>query len=338
MRHKVCTVDSGQWNNGLQIVRLENDLLSVEVFPQLGAKIWSFVHKPSGTNLLWHNPRLAPAPVHYGAKFDDNWPGGWDELIPTDVPYTFPNGDVLPDHGEVWSQSSDWQVVSETADSVTVSFVTQGRVLPTRFEKALTLRAGEPLLRVRYAYINQGPRPIHFLWNIHPPLAVSPATRLDVPAQRGILEAWMNEQFEPGLEYEWPYAPDRNGRKVDLSVVPPVSETVADHHYFPNIKEGWYAVTDTGKRVGFGVCFPTQVFPHLWMFRTIGGWRGLNTLILEISNGYSTDLRKGIQQGQCGMVAPGGAIRAEVLAIAYAGITRVARIDPSGKVHPQSGQ
>lgn len=136
MTRAICTIDTREQYNGLQVVRIENDLVSVAILPQLGAKIWSFVHKPSATNLLWQNRRLAPAVVHYGAKFDDNWSGGWDELIPTDIPYAFPNGDVLPDHGEVWSQSSDWHVVCKTAESVTVTFVTQGRVLPTLFEKS----------------------------------------------------------------------------------------------------------------------------------------------------------------------------------------------------------
>jgi hypothetical protein len=338
MTRAICSVDTSGHHNGLQLVHLENDLVSVAVLPQLGAKIWSFIHRPSATDLLWHNPRLGPAPVHYGAKFDDNWPGGWDELIPTDIPYAFSNGDVLPDHGEVWSQCSDWRVVNETEEGVTVTFVTHGRVLPTRFEKELTLRPDEPVLRLRYSYTNQGPRPIQFLWNIHPPLAISPATRLDVPAQRCFVEAWMNEQFAPGLEYQWPYAPDRTGQKIDLRVLPSAMEAVADHHYFPNVKEGWYAATDTTKRVGFGMVFPTQVFPHLWMFRALGGWRGLNTLILEVSNGYPSDLRKAIEAGTCGVVEPGDTVRAEVLALAYAGVSGVDRIDPSGQVHPRLEQ
>lgn len=77
---------------------------------------------------------------------------------------------------------------------------------------------------------------------------------------------------------------------------------------------------------------------HLWMFRAIGGWRGLNTLILEVSNGYPNDLRKAIEGGHCGVVRPGDAVRADVLAVAYAGISGVARIDPSGQVHPRPGQ
>jgi hypothetical protein len=85
------------------------------------------------------------------------------------------------------------------------------------------------MVRVRYSYVNEGPRPIHFLWNIHPALAVSTTTRLDVPARHGLVEAWMNEQFAAGLEYEWPYAPDRSGRNIDLSAVPSPAEAVADH-------------------------------------------------------------------------------------------------------------
>src|SRR5512139_1217139 len=99
---------------GLQVVRLENDLLCIDILPELGAKIYNFVHKPSGRNLLWHNPTLPPAPQQYGAAFDDNWSGGWDELLPNDLPRPAeaPYGDLLPDHGEFWSQAAGWEVVT----------------------------------------------------------------------------------------------------------------------------------------------------------------------------------------------------------------------------------
>jgi hypothetical protein len=127
--------------------------------------IYSFLYKPSGTNLLWQNPRLAPSRVHYGAKFDDNWSGGWDELVPNDIPVPFPSGDVIPDHGEVWSQSARWETMSRSEAEASVSFVHLGRVLPTRFEKGITVRSGEPMMRLHYKYFNEGPRPLHFIWN-----------------------------------------------------------------------------------------------------------------------------------------------------------------------------
>ncbi|HKW96229.1 MAG TPA: hypothetical protein VJN43_00780 [Bryobacteraceae bacterium] len=333
-----CQIETNLEHNGLHIARFENELVSVDVLPQLGAKIYSFVHKASGVNLLWHNPRLAPAPVHYGAKFDDNWSGGWDELVPNDNPCPFPNGDVLPDHGEVWSQATAWQIVKQSEDAVAVRFVSYGRVLPTRFEKELSLRSGESMLRVRYTYENQGPKPVHFVWNVHPALAISAATRLDVPAHDALVAEWMNDQFEPLRRYQWPYAIDRAGEQIDMRVVPPASAAVADAHYFLNVREGWYAVTDTEKRVGFGLVFPTSVFPHVWLFRTAGGWRGLNTLILEASNGCSSNLWKGVETGQCGVLAPGESVHADVFAVAYAGCTGVERIHPDGRIVPRQNQ
>ena len=79
-------IDVNWQYRGLQIIRLENELLSIDVLPELGAKIYNFTHRPSNRNLLWHNPRIPPARQTIGAKFDDVWSGGWDELIPNDIP------------------------------------------------------------------------------------------------------------------------------------------------------------------------------------------------------------------------------------------------------------
>ena len=69
-------LDTDWQYRGMQVLRLENDRLCIDVLPELGAKIYNFVHKPSGHNLLWHNPTLPPARQPYGAAYDDNWSGG----------------------------------------------------------------------------------------------------------------------------------------------------------------------------------------------------------------------------------------------------------------------
>ena len=315
-------------------MRLENRHLRVDILPQLGGKIYSFIHQPSGRDLLWHNPHLAPAMVPFGARFDDSWCGGWDELIPNDVPVAFPNGDVLPDHGEVWSQPAEWQVVEPGGEVAAVRFTSYGRVLPTRFEKLVTLRSGEPFIRLHYKFTNLGSQPVPFLWNIHPPMVVSPDTRLDVPARTGFVDPWNTERFEAGAQFEWPIITSRQGERVDLRLVPPANTSIADFFYLPEVRQGWYAVTDQAAQVGFGLVFPLEVFPHLWLFRSFGGWRGLNTLILEASTGYPNDLKIAQSQGHCAVLAPGAAIEAEVLAVAYAGVTGVQCIDPDGVVYP----
>ena len=322
-------IDVNWQYRGLQVIRLENELLSIDVLPELGAKIYNFTHRPSNRNLLWHNPRIAPARQTMGAKFDDVWSGGWDELIPNDIPTLVFGNEMLPDHGEVWSQPSEWQI---NADRTSVRFVNYGHVLPTVFEKTISLRPGEAHCTVRYRLSNTGREPIDFLWNIHPAMAISPATRLDVPARRGIVENWGTGHFEAGTEYNWPIAVDRSHQKVDMTRVLPAESNLADHHYLPKVSQGWYAVTDTQTKIGFGLVFPTSLFPNLWLFRTFGGWRGLYTLILEVSNGLSSNLALAREMGHCGHLEPSQVIEAEIKAVAYSGYGAVENISPDGNV------
>jgi hypothetical protein len=248
------------------------------------------------------------------------------------MPVAFPNGDLLPDHGEVWSQSNEWQVVEAGGEVAAVCFICYGRVLPTRFEKLVTLRSGEPFIHLHYKYMNFGSQPVPFLWNIHPPMLVSPDTRLDVPARTGTVDPWDTERFEAQAQFEWSFITTRQGERVDLRIVPPSSVSVADFFYLPDVEQGWYAVTDLFAQVGFGLVFPLDVFPHLWLFRSFGGWRGLDTLILEASTGFPNDLKIAQRECHCAVLAPGAAIEAEVLAVAYAGISGVQRINPDGVV------
>ncbi len=62
-------------------------------------------------------------------------------------------------------------------------------------------------------------------------------------------------------------------------------------HYLVDVREGWYAATDQASRRRLRTCASrARAFPHVWLFRALGGWRGLYTLILEASTGYPYDL------------------------------------------------
>ena len=328
-------IDTDWQYRGLQVVRIENENIRLDVLPEVGAKIYNFVHKASNKNLLWHNPRVPPERAVYGSLFDDHWAGGWDELLPNDVPFKIPSGETLPDHGEVWSQASEWRVVEESGDAVAVRFVTHGRILPTRFEKTISLHAGESFCSVQYAYINLGAAPIDFLWNICCPFEISSATRLDIPARRGIIEAtdpWNTLKFNPGTEYEWPYAVTPAGERVDFRTMPPEEAGVTDFQYLPNLASGWFAVTDADAQVGFGMVFPTDVIPHLSLFRSVGGWRGQHLVSVEPSVGYPYDLAVAKENGTAGRIEADAALEAKIKAIAYEGVAAVERIEPDGSV------
>ena len=317
---------------GLQVVQFENEYLCINVLPQLGAKIFDIIHKPSNRNMLWHNTYVPPQVQMFGAHFDDTWSGGWDELIPNDIPTEVLFGDVLPDHGEVWSQPAVWEIVETGEDIAAVRFISHGRVYPTRFEKTIVLRGNESFFRVQYRYTNLGVIPIDFLWNIHPALHSSTSTRLDLPAKRAITDNWSSLLCDGGKEFEWPYLAARSGEKIDLRMMPPKGTKADIHIYMPDIEQGWYAATDTAARIGFGIAFPTDVFPNLWLFRATGCWRGLYTQIVEISNGVSTQLAIARETGDCGHLESGESIQAEIVAVVYTGCTSVKGIESDGHV------
>ncbi|UCB45808.1 MAG: DUF5107 domain-containing protein [Spirochaetota bacterium] len=327
-------IDTNWQYHGLRLVRIENEVLCIDVLPELGAKIYSFIYKPSDRNLLWHHPHILPARQPFGASFDDNWSGGWDELIPNDLPAKAPDGALLPDHGEIWSQPTYWEILTSSANRCEVRFIVHGRVLPTRFEKTICLENRDPFIRIMYSFTNLGTTPIDFLWNIHPALEVTPHTWLDVPAITGMTDPWREDRFQANRSFRWPYVISHNGEKADLRQIVPKESASADMHYLIDIEEGWYAATDRSSMTGFALTFQKSVFPHVWLFRALGGWRGLYTAILEPSTGFPYDLEAAKSKGTCGHLDEGKTIEAQVIATAYSGLSSIARVESDGRIVP----
>ena len=89
-------------STSLRVLHLQNSSLEVSVLPEIGAKIYDVIHRPTDHNFLWHNPRIRPQTYAVEANFDNYWCGGWDDAFPTwDIsstiarPYSEPN-DTAP--------------------------------------------------------------------------------------------------------------------------------------------------------------------------------------------------------------------------------------------------
>lgn len=324
-------VDTHWRYRNLQAIVLENRELRVVILPELGAKVWEFVHKPSDRNLLWHNPRVEPRPVPLGNSYDDNWSGGWDELFPNDEALVY-NGESYPDHGEMWCQPWSWDVLQGRGEA-TVRLWRDGAVTPTRMEKRITLREGKSCLHFSHRLTNNGQTDVDFLWKLHPALAVSESCRLDIPLGRCLIPEGFRERLGESVpEFTWPIARDTQGREVDMRRIPPMTARQMDFFYGTELNEGWCALTDTDEKIGFGLAFPKDVFSTVWLFASYGGWRNLYTAILEPCTGYPLRLNEAVQSGRFSRLAPGKTLEAEVVAVAYAGLTSVTHIAPDGTV------
>lgn len=307
---------------------LENDRLRVDVLPEIGARIQRFEHRASGADLLWHNPRIEPRPVPVGASYDDHFAGGWDELFPNDLAGRV-GGEVYPDHGELWCQPWEHAVVDRGPDEVTLHLRCRGAVTTTTVEKWLTLRAGESQLRLRHRIRNDGPLPLEFLWKLHPALAVEAGDAVDVPARAAQAVDPQFGRVAAAEPFAWPHAPAPGGLALDLSVVPPCSGT-RDFVYTYDLTDGWCAVRRRNLGLGFGLVFPREVFSSVWLFMSFGGWRGLETVVLEPCTTMPKDLNEAIRCGSCARLGPGEALECEVRAVLFEGAEPVRGFDASG--------
>jgi hypothetical protein len=118
-------VDTGLGHEGVSGLALEGDVLRLTLFPDAGAKVLDLVHRASGVNLLWQNPRVPLRRTYPGASFDDVWCGGW---FPTDPPCEL-DGNTFHDHGDLWHGPWEWPIEEDDGETATIAM--------TRFEVAL---------------------------------------------------------------------------------------------------------------------------------------------------------------------------------------------------------
>ena len=328
MQHS-ATINTHWSYHGFRAIVLENRHLRAVVLPELGAKVWSLVDKAADREALWHNPRVPPRPVHYGAAYDDWFCGGWDELFPNDAP-TAVAGEAYPDHGELWSMPFAWDVSTE-GGAVSLRMWRAGVVTNTSIEKRITLRPDESLLRFGYRISNDGPGSLDFLWKLHPALRVTPTSRIDLPARRVLVDEGFRDRLALD-SFSWPHAVAPDGSAVDVRQVPPQAAATCDFYYAVELEAGWCALTDTAARAGFGLSFDPAVFRSVWVFGAYGGWRGLYTTILEPCTGYPYRLEQAITQGTASTLAAGETLATEVVAVLFRGVQQVARISAAGEV------
>jgi hypothetical protein len=318
--------------NDCRVLRLESDLLRIDLFPELGGKIYHWIHKPTDRDFLWQHPRIPPKNMPAGTNYDDNFSGGWDEL--------FPNGaagqhhdEFYPDHGEYWTVAFDWEV-RQARDELTLHLWAEGCVTPTRMERWITLTASSPAVRMKYRLTHLGRHGFDYIWSIHPALAVGPQSELIIPAAKGVIGSpGMGRLAREPLEFAWPRVPGGDGRLFDMSHVPSGAD-IPDYEmvFLTELREGWYAHLDHATRSGFGLAFDKQFFDTLWLFCTHGGWRGLHTVIPEAATGYPGDLAQAAAKGRCAHLAAGQTVETETAVVVFTDRDGVEHIAGDGTV------
>jgi hypothetical protein len=297
-------------------VLLESDWFRASVLPAVGAKIYDLVWKPTGRNILWHNPRILPQAYPIDGNFDNYWCGGWDDGFPTCDPCEY-GGEQYPGLGEL--RSVGWRVEAAGAagEEAFVKLSAFGPISPVRAEKTITLSADLPVVQMRYEITNIGPLPLDFIWGTHPALEAHENLILKIPAKTGIVGQSTDARLGTrGQRYAWPQLETQAGI-TDMSRVQGINAKMACGHYAADLEAGWYAVEDTVSGEGFLLKFPLEQCPYLWMWLVYGGWRGYYHIILEPWTSYPNKLADAVKQRTHCTLPPAGKFVVEVAATVY---------------------
>jgi len=299
---------------GQPAVVVESKAWRMVVLPTLGGKIWELEYRPKAFQFLWHDPNLVPRPVPFAAGYDAVWSGGWDDIFPTDAPYT-QCGRQFPDHGEFWSIEWQYELLRE-ADAVILHLWSVGPVTKTRFDKWIRIPATDSTIQIRYRIMNEGTA-FPFLFKLHPALQVNEHTRIVLPRCQFVPDSEFSTWFPaPAQACSWPYAQKPDGSSVDLRKVWPAEAEATLFGCASELEHGYCGVIYPNKKVAFGLAFPRDQLPCCWIFASYGGFQGHQVVVLEPCTANQWRLDQCIENGSARHLAAGEAFETDVSVVA----------------------
>lgn len=342
----------------MRALRLENDLVATTILLDKGADIYELIYKPRAMDVLWKSPwglkdpgRGVPTASSSQVAWMENYPGGWQEILPNGGgPCTY-KGVELNFHGESAVTAWDYEVVESNNHLIEVRLQTRLFRTPFRMVRHMRLEAGQPILTLDERVINEGGEAIDFMWGRHPAYGapfLSQAVRVDSGAHTFQAEAdydHPNNPLQPGTAYPWPQG-QRNGAHTDISQVPSSKAPRSMMAYLKDFEAGWYGLTNTELGFGVGLVWPTAIFPYAWYWQEMyanGGYPWYkNAYVMAIEPWTSipgTGLLNVMEKtGTHRSLQPGESVEAELRAVFYESTTGIERIDSTGvvQVRPSS--
>lgn len=273
--------------DGMPLVRLENALLRVDVAPGVGGRVVSMVDKASEHEFLWHNARLKLERCALGSKYDPNFYGGIDELIPNDMPERINGIDCL-DHGELWTTALDARVEGET-------LVLTG-TLPLcglSYERRMILRPGSAHLDMDYRIGNPTSQVRRFMWKLHAALRIEPGDRIDCPARTARVVDLRWSRRDSSAPFSWPTIA---GQRADIL---PAPDDTLDFFYLYDLEAGRMAWVRPTAGLTVAYTFDKAMFPYCWLFASFGRLDGHYTAVLEPCTTMPLSVNEAADLGQC---------------------------------------
>jgi hypothetical protein len=346
-----CRVSLDYTYKGMRVAFLENELLRVGILLDKGADVFEFTYKPHDLDFMWQSPiALRPPFVATSAlpegAFHDYYYGGWQEVLPSagwaKEPYL---GTYQGLHGEVSLLPFAAEVAEDSPDQVVLRTHTRFYRSPLNLERRMSLNRNAAVLSITERLTNESPAEFAVMWGHHPAFGepfLDDSCVVQTPARTvRVLAYHTNGLWEPGDAYKFPMVKNRRtGQPEDITRVRPREARSVDVISFWDLSDGWYALTNRRRRVGFGMAWDKKLFQCLWMWQVYGGhhdypWYGrtYNCALEPFTSWPPTGVSNAVANGTALVMKPHQVIETTLAAVAYEG-EGASRITPSGVVQP----
>ncbi len=353
-RNHGCRISDAWALDGMRTVILENELLRVVILCDKGSDIVEFRYKTQDLDFLLampggvRNPGQGVLSAPSSGAFLDYYEGGWNDILPNGGPLATYRGAPLGQHGEISLIPWEHAIIADSPERVAVRLWVRPVRTPFLVEKTVSLEPGRAVLHIEEQVTNEGGEPLDLMWGQHIAFGqpfLEEGAVIDAPTCEFIVHEAMAgyepRRFQPDWRGQWPIAPSPVGGQADASQVPAFGS--AQHQemaYLAGLTEGWYAITNPVRRVGFALRFDPSVFRYIWYWQQLGNvatgypwWSRLHATALEPWTSYPTSgLEEAVANGSAWRLSPGETLATQFSATAYDGLERVHAVTVDGDV------
>lgn len=350
-RHYGCRLDVVE-RRGHTYLAVENELVRVSFVLTKGADLVEFRHKPTDVDAMWHSPHRLSRPgtqIHTIASmngaFLDYYSGGWQEILPAGAgPCTYKNAE-LGLHGEAALLPWDAAVLEDAPERVTVRFSVEMRRTPFVLERTVTVDEGRMTIGWHGRVINEGEQELGFMWGQHAAFGwpfIEAGCHIDLPSA---VATTLSEPYSRGMRFAlnqesaWPELKTVDGGTARADLVPGKDARTHDT-YTVSPDEGWFAIRNLHRGLGFAMVWDVDIYPYLWVWQVYGGYWDYPffgrayVLGLEPFSSPQGSLIENVETGRCHALPAGASMEVDLRAGFFLGSERSVRgVDPDGTVH-----
>lgn len=273
--------------SGFPARQLSNAFLSVEIVPELGARIVSLKNARTGREWCWHpGQALQLFANRYGDVFVDSPNAGFDECFPTIEACEWQSRQ-LPCHGEVWSVP--WALDEAAWEQGIISTTVRCKQSPFELNRQVSVRENQ--LHLKYLLRNQGANPEPYLWAFHPMIQVSAEDRVELPPEVQALRlegATGSPMSAPGSNWTWPSPfPDFQLDRFELGA----NQCASVKGFTRKLENTWARIANRANGEFLEIAWDAEPNPFLGVWINRGAYQGFQYVAaLEPTNGQTDSL------------------------------------------------